>query len=166
MLEGNYAGTAGPSSLHVSKTLGERLKLNHLKDRDHLGSTGQKRQEEKVERLQTLGNWTYPWLVVVSPVRWRAGPQGFPLALWHYGSVVWWGLNGIKCVKVYIYICVCAYMCVYIYTYTYTYIIFYLFFRERGKEGEREGEKHQCVVASCAPPGDQACNPGLCPDWE
>ena len=21
-----------------------------------------------------------------------------------------------------------------------------------GKEGEREGEKHQCVVASCAPP--------------
>ena len=31
--------------------------------------------------------------------------------------------------------------------------IFYLFiFRERGREGEREGEKHQCVVASLAPP--------------
>ena len=39
---------------------------------------------------------------------------------------------------------------------------FYLFnFRERGKEGER-GEKHQCVVASHAPPtGDLACNPGI-----
>ena len=34
-------------------------------------------------------------------------------------------------------------------------------------EGEREGEKHQCVVASRAPPtGDLACNPGMCPDWE
>ena len=43
----------------------------------------------------------------------------------------------------------------------------YLFFRERGKEGEREGEKHQCVVASHAPPtGDLAHNPGMCPDWE
>ena len=26
-----------------------------------------------------------------------------------------------------------------------------LIFRERGREKEREGEKHQCVVASCAP---------------
>ena len=36
--------------------------------------------------------------------------------------------------------------------------IFYLFvFRERGREGEREGEEHLCVVASCTPPaGDQA----------
>ena len=34
-------------------------------------------------------------------------------------------------------------------------------------EGEREGEKHQCVVASHVPPtGDLACNPGMCPDWE
>ena len=43
---------------------------------------------------------------------------------------------------------------------------FYLFiFRQR--KGEREGEKHQCVVASHAPPtGDLACNPGMCPDWE
>ena len=38
----------------------------------------------------------------------------------------------------------------------------YLFFREKGREGEREGEKHQCVVASCVPPtGDLACNPGI-----
>ena len=39
--------------------------------------------------------------------------------------------------------------------------------REKGREGKREGEKHQCVVASCTPPpGDLACNPGMCPDWE
>ena len=45
---------------------------------------------------------------------------------------------------------------------------FYLFiFRERGMEGEREGEKHHCAVASRTPPtGDLACNPGMCPDWE
>ena len=31
--------------------------------------------------------------------------------------------------------------------------IFYLFiFRERGREGEREGERCQCVVASHGPP--------------
>ena len=35
------------------------------------------------------------------------------------------------------------------------------------KEREREGKKHQCVVASCVPPtGVLACNPGMCPDWE
>ena len=40
-------------------------------------------------------------------------------------------------------------------------------FRERGEEGEREREKHQCVVASHRPPtGDPAHNPGMCPDWE
>ena len=34
-------------------------------------------------------------------------------------------------------------------------------------EGEGGGEKHQCVVASHVPPtGDQARNPGMCPDWE
>ena len=45
---------------------------------------------------------------------------------------------------------------------------FYLFiFRERGREGEREVEKHQCVVAChMAPSGDLACNPDMCPDWE
>ena len=44
----------------------------------------------------------------------------------------------------------------------------YLFiFRGREREGERVGEKHQCVVASHVPPiGDVACNPGMCPDWE
>ena len=49
---------------------------------------------------------------------------------------------------------------------------FYLFtFRERRREGEREGEKHQCVrdhrsVASCSPPTwDLACSPGMCPTW-
>ena len=40
-------------------------------------------------------------------------------------------------------------------------------FLERGREGERKGEKHQCVVASHMPStGDLACNPGTCPDWE
>ena len=45
---------------------------------------------------------------------------------------------------------------------------FYLFiFRDRGREGEREGEQHHCVVASSTPPtGDLAHNPGMCPDWE
>ena len=40
-------------------------------------------------------------------------------------------------------------------------------FREKGKEGEREGEKRQCVVVSHVPPtGELAHNPGTCPDWE
>ena len=45
---------------------------------------------------------------------------------------------------------------------------FYLFiFRDEGREGEREGEKHQCVVASFSPPtGDLFHNPGMCLDWE
>ena len=45
---------------------------------------------------------------------------------------------------------------------------FYVFiFRQRGRKGEREGEKHQCVVASHTPPtGDLAGSPGMCPDWE
>ena len=45
--------------------------------------------------------------------------------------------------------------------------ILFVFFRESGKEAEREGEKHQCVVASHAlPAGDLAGTPGICPDWE
>ena len=42
---------------------------------------------------------------------------------------------------------------------------FYLFiFKERGRVGEGEGEKHQCVVASCAlPTGDLARNPSHVP---
>ena len=52
-------------------------------------------------------------------------------------------------------------------------VVLFLFFKdfiylflERGREREREGEKHQCVVASHTQPGDLACNPGMCPDWE
>ena len=41
-----------------------------------------------------------------------------------------------------------------------------LFIFRDGKRG-REGEKHQCVVASCTPPtGDLAYSAGICPDWE
>ena len=51
---------------------------------------------------------------------------------------------------------------------------FYLFvFRERGREGEREGEKHQCArntsigCLPCTPPArDLAQNPCMYPDWE
>ena len=49
----------------------------------------------------------------------------------------------------------------------------YLFtFRERGREGEREGEKQQCArdtLMGCllhAPTGDLAHNLGTCPDLE
>ena len=42
--------------------------------------------------------------------------------------------------------------------------ILFIYFLERGREGEREGKKHQCVVVSQVPPtGDLACNPGMCP---
>ena len=44
--------------------------------------------------------------------------------------------------------------------------ILFICFRE-GKGEEREGEKHQCVVTSHAPPtGDLARNQDMCPDWE
>ena len=51
---------------------------------------------------------------------------------------------------------------------TYFFFRFYLFiFREGGKEGEREGEKHQSVIAfHVSSTGDLAHNPGKCPDWE
>ena len=43
---------------------------------------------------------------------------------------------------------------------------FMYLFLERGK-GRREGEKHQCVVASCvSPTGSLVCNPGMCPRLE
>ena len=50
----------------------------------------------------------------------------------------------------------------------YLFIRFYLFiFRERRREGEREGKKHQCVVASrVSLTRDQACIPGMCPNRE
>ena len=42
-----------------------------------------------------------------------------------------------------------------------------LIFRKKGREGAKEGEKHQCVVAfHVAPTGDLAYNPSMCPDWE
>ena len=50
--------------------------------------------------------------------------------------------------------------------------IFIYLFLETGKEGEREGEKHdvgekQRSVASLTPPArDLAHNPGMCPDRE
>ena len=45
--------------------------------------------------------------------------------------------------------------------------ILFIYFRERGRVGEREGEKHQCVVASQTPPTEGlAHNPGMCPDLE
>ena len=38
---------------------------------------------------------------------------------------------------------------------------------EREGEGEREGDKHQCVTASRMPPtGDLACNWACVLDWE
>ena len=47
------------------------------------------------------------------------------------------------------------------------FLSFFLIFRQRGREGEREGEKHQCVAAShVLPTGDLAHSPGMCPDWE
>ena len=48
----------------------------------------------------------------------------------------------------------------------FSFLIFYLFiFIERRREGEREGEKHQCVRDTSIS-RDLACNPGTCPDWE
>ena len=44
---------------------------------------------------------------------------------------------------------------------------FIYLFLERGEGREKGAEKHQCVVASCAPSTeDLAHNPGMCPDWE
>ena len=39
-------------------------------------------------------------------------------------------------------------------------------FRERGRRGERDGERHQSVASHTLPTGDLACNPGMFPDWE
>ena len=45
--------------------------------------------------------------------------------------------------------------------------IYLSIFSERGRKGEREGEKHQCVVASHVPAAeDLAHNPSMCPDSE
>ena len=43
----------------------------------------------------------------------------------------------------------------------------FIIFTEREREGEREVERHQCVVTSPAPPtGDLTRNTGMCPDWD
>ena len=42
----------------------------------------------------------------------------------------------------------------------------YLIFRKRGREGKREGEKHQSVASHMCPSQDQIPNPGMCPEWE
>ena len=56
------------------------------------------------------------------------------------------------------------------YIFILTWFLKIFIFRERGREGEREGEKHQCVVASHMPPTGgtiwlttQAC--GLTGNW-
>ena len=50
------------------------------------------------------------------------------------------------------------------YFYFLKYFIYFIF-TQRGREGEKEGEKHQCLAASRAPPtGDLVCNPSMCPD--
>ncbi|KAF6104758.1 mediator of cell motility 1 [Phyllostomus discolor] len=44
---------------------------------------------------------------------------------------------------------------------------FIYLFLGRGEWKEKEGKKHQYVVAShVLPPGDLAYNLGMCPDWE
>ena len=39
-------------------------------------------------------------------------------------------------------------------------------FRDRGKEGEGEGEKHRSVASHMPTTRDPAHNPGMCPDQE
>ena len=49
----------------------------------------------------------------------------------------------------------------------YFFKVLFTYILERGREGQREGEKHWHVVASCAPLiGDLAHNPDMRPDWE
>ena len=45
--------------------------------------------------------------------------------------------------------------------------ILFILFLDRGEGRAKEGEKHQCVVAShTLPTGGLTHNPGMCPDWE
>ena len=56
-------------------------------------------------------------------------------------------------------------MCVCLYLFYFLKILF--IFRQWGREGEREGEKYQYVVASLMPPTrDLARNKGMYPDWD
>ena len=60
-------------------------------------------------------------------------------------------------------------ICLYEYQNIYFYFlkILFIYFLERGEGKEEEGEKYQCVVASCMPPtGDLSRNPGMHPTWE
>ena len=46
---------------------------------------------------------------------------------------------------------------------------FLIYVLGRGEGKEKEGQKHNCVVASHVPPywrPDLARNPSMCPDWE
>ena len=43
----------------------------------------------------------------------------------------------------------------------------FIYFYIEGKDGEIEGQKHQCVFSTNeAPTGDLSRNPGMCLDWE
>ena len=54
-----------------------------------------------------------------------------------------------------------------IYLSIYHLFTYLLFFRQRGREGEGEGKKHQRVVASHTPPtGNLARNPSMCSYWK
>ena len=63
----------------------------------------------------------------------------------------------------------CSFQCTRLYIFGQFYFKKYFIYLilERGKERERDREKHQCVVAPPMPPtGDLAGNPNTCPDWE
>ena len=53
-------------------------------------------------------------------------------------------------------------------TFTFSFFKRLYSFLERGRKGEREGEEHQCVVASHTSPatGGLDRNPGMYPAWE
>ena len=56
------------------------------------------------------------------------------------------------------------------YEYRFCLKIYLFIFQERGKEGERKGEKHRCERETCirclwhTPSQDQTGSPGMCPD--
>ena len=58
-----------------------------------------------------------------------------------------------------------------IYACGHTYLKISFISTERGREEEREGEKHrglkhQLVASHTPPTGDLASNPDMCPEWE
>ena len=61
----------------------------------------------------------------------------------------------------------CNYSLPPIHFYEQFFLDFIYLFLDKGREGEREEEKHQCVVAfQVRPTGDVACNLSTYPDWE